>query len=426
MLKVKEILDSIAATSSRNEKEEILKKNKDNDLLRYVLYFVYNPYIVTGLSDKKMNKNIAFREFVSLNMDMMEYLKENNTGTDVDVYRVKSLIKRQPLELQVLYYQIATKNLKIGITAKTINKIFGKNFIPEFNVMLADKYADHEEKVKEFIITEKLDGIRAVIIKENGKVSIFSRQGQLIEGLIDIEKEIEFLPDNMVYDGELLLINEKNLNSADLYRTTVREVRKDGIKKNVEFYAFDMLPVEEFKNGKSTRGCYYRKGYLSNTLRDLGLQYVKRLDILYTGDDKSKIAELLNIAEKQGKEGLMVNTIDGRYECKRSRELLKVKTFKTADVRVLEVIEGTNKNQHKLGAIRIQFEHNGELHECNCGSGFSDEERVNYFNNPELLIGKIVEVGYFEISSNQDGGYGLRFPTWKSIVRNDKDEISMY
>ena len=133
----------------------------------------------------------------------------------------------------------------------------------------------------------------------------------------------------------------------------------------------------------------------------------------------------MKYANEQEWEGLMVN-LDSPYVCKRSDCILKVKVFNDADVRVLNVLEGTGKNVGKLGAITIQFEHQGQLYECNCGSGFNDEERELYWNNPELLINKIVTVGYFEISKNQDGTYSLRFPTWKGIIRNDKDEISMH
>lgn len=425
MLEVKRIIDSIANTSSRNHKADILNQHKDNVLLKEVLYHVYNPYIVTGISDKKMKKKVAIRGFNTID-NLMEYLKENNTGSDLDIASVQHYIRNQPEELQELYIQMATKNLKIGITSKTINSVFGTDFIPSFDVMLANKYQDFEDRVNEFIITEKLDGCRAVIIKEDGNIKIFSRQGQPIEGLIEIEEEAISLPDNMVYDGELLLLNNTKLNSADLYRTTVKEVRKDGTKKNVEFYVFDMLPLNEFQKGISVKGCLDRKRELSNLLKDIRPQWIKLVPMLYVGNDKNVIYKMLDMVEKEDKEGIMVNSADGKYECKRSSGLLKVKTFKTADVRVLDIIEGTNKNTGKLGAITIQFEYNENLHECNCGSGFSDDERVLYFNNPGLLLNKIVEVGYFEISQNQEGGYGLRFVTWKGIIRYDKDEISMH
>lgn len=421
MYNVKEILDKIASTSSRNEKETILKQNKDNELLKEVLQFVYNPFIVTGLSDKKMKKNPLFRHPIMID-NIMDYLKENNTGTDVDIYRVKSFIQQQPQELQGSYYSIVTKNLKIGVTAKTINKILGKGFIPEFNVMLADKYADHESKVKDFIITEKLDGIRNVLIKENGKIKMFSRQGQVVEGLNDIEIEADKLLDNYVYDGELLLRNDKNLNSADLYRATVKEVRKDGVKKNVEFYVFDMLPLDEFVSGKSKEGCFDRKAKLFNVLNTLGLTWIKGLPNLYVGDDKSEIARLLSEVEEQGKEGLMLNTIDGIYECKRSKNLLKVKSMQTVDLRLIGFEEGTGKYVGKLGRINVEYKGNT----VGVGSGFSDEERIEIWNNQEKYLGKIAEIQFFEETKNQnDDKLSLRFPVWKGI-RFDKDSPSYF
>lgn len=425
MLEVKRIIDEIAATSSRNEKEKILSDNSHNQLLRDVLYFIYNPFIVTGLSTKKIKKKVSIRGF-SIIDSLMEYLKENDTGSDLDIASVQHYIRQQPEELQELYTQMATKNLKIGITGNTINKCWGKGFIPLFDVMLANKYEDHEHKVDKFMVSLKLDGIRAVFIKENSKIKAFTRQGQPIEGLVDLENDFRSMSDNMVYDGELLVENKAGLNSADLYRATTKVVRKDGIKKNVEFHVFDILPLSEFQEGVSKLGCYDRKMLLKEMLKESKPIWIKYVPILYSGDNKDVIYKLLDEVEKEGLEGIMVNSFDGKYECKRSSGLLKCKTFKTADVRVLNILEGTNKNAGKLGAITIQFEHEGELHECNCGSGFSDEERTLYYREPELLLGRIVEVGYFEISKNQQGGVGLRFPSWKSIIRHDKDEISMY
>lgn len=423
MLKVLEIINQIGATSSRNEKEAILKANKDNDLLREVLYFVFNPYILTGLSSKKIKKKVSFREFVNHgNFDLMSYLKQNNTGTDVDIYRVQSYIKQQPPELQGLYAQIATKDLKIGIESKTINKIFGKNFIPTFDVMLAEKHSENEKKLDcGFILTEKLDGIRNVIIKENGKISMFSRQGQPVEGLVDIEIETATLPDNYVYDGELLLRNNNNLNSADLYRETVKVVRKDGVKQNVEFYVFDMIPLNEFKNGVSKDGCLDRKTRLKNVLSGLNLTWIKPLEMLYIGTDKEEIARLLTEVEKQGKEGIMANTINGKYECKRSKELLKVKTMSSVDLVVSGFEEGTGKYVGMLGRLNVDYK--GFV--VGVGSGFSDDDRKYIWENQDRLLNSICEVQYFEESKNQNGGISLRFPVFKGF-RFDKTEESYF
>lgn len=147
--------------SSGKRLQEILEENKDNELLKKVLWFVYNPYIVTGLSSKKINKmvntQIKYAPAETIE-EVFEYLQEHNTGTDIDIAYVLEFIQGKPD--QEMYSQIFTKELKLGITSKTINKVF-PNLIPEFNVMLAEKYWDRMEELEktnpDIIISQKLD-----------------------------------------------------------------------------------------------------------------------------------------------------------------------------------------------------------------------------------------------------------------------------
>ncbi len=191
-MEVKVIFDELKNNSGRIEKERILKENKNNELFKEVLQFVYNPYIVTGLSSKKISKVVDKNNDGNINSigKLMSYLQKNNTGTDRDISEVQRFITlSNGADMQYFLADIATKSLKCGITAKTINKIFGKGFIPTFDVMLAKKYQDHQNKVKgDFIITTKLDGIRCVAIKESNSVKLFTRQGQQIDGLVDVEQ----------------------------------------------------------------------------------------------------------------------------------------------------------------------------------------------------------------------------------------------
>ena len=162
MEKVIEILNKLKENSGKRL-QEILEENKDNSLLKDVLYFVYNPYIVTGLSTKKMSKEVPFQTKYKPAKNIYEvfdYLVEHNTGTDIDIAYVLEFISLQKDENKYIYEQIFTKELKLGITSKTINKVWD-NFIPEFNVMLAEKYWDRIEELEKdkptIIITQKLD-----------------------------------------------------------------------------------------------------------------------------------------------------------------------------------------------------------------------------------------------------------------------------
>jgi len=427
MQEVLKIVNQLASTSGRNDKETILKKNQSNEKLKDVFYFIYNTYILTGLSTKKINKKTKEKGKTFDNFeDMKNYILKHNTGTDHDIATVQNFIKNQPIELQDFYKKVFTKDLKIGITSGTLNKIYGKDFIPEFAVLLAKKFEEHSHKIKgNFVVTEKIDGNRIIVIKDNGIVKSFTRQGNQYEGLEEIESDIaNLLLDNVVFDGEL--IADTQGSTHEIYTETTSKARKKGSNKTgLIFHIFDMLPLEEFQKGQSKDKCIDRKHKLSCLFADYDLPHCREVKPLYIGSDLSKVSELMKYANEQQWEGLMLN-LDMPYVCKRSDYILKVKVFNEADVRVLNILEGTGKNAGKLGSITIQFEHQGQLYECNCGSGFSDEERNSYWVNPELLINKIVTISYFEISKNSDGSFSLRFPTWESIIRDDKDEISMH
>lgn len=429
MLEVEGILAQVANTDSRNEKMAILLQNQENTLLQKVLNYTYCPYKTYGFGKKSLEgvdslgMDMVQSRFVNI-FELLDYLVTVNTNNQVKS-EVLQFLAATPPKLRDLYVRMVLKDVRAGITENTVNKVW-KGLVPQFKIMLAKKLEDHEDKIKDFIATIKLDGSRAVIIKDNGNTTFKTRQNKLIEDCVELLEETERLPDNMVYDGELLMINTDNLPSDELFRKTREIVGKKGEKRNLEFHCFDMLPLEEFKNGKSKKDCLDRKKDIVKIIAGGDFKLIKDVPMLYVGSDKNKITELLDEAVKNNHEGIMVNTLDGKYECKRSSEILKVKRFFTADVLVLDIIEGEGRNEGRLGAITIQFEHEGELHTCNCGTGFSDQERILYYEQPELLLGKIVEIGYFEISKNADGETSLRFPSWKSNVRHDKTEISMY
>lgn len=427
MKDVLEIINQIKATSSRNEKEAILKQHKDNQTLRKVLDAALNPYIVFGIGEKKLKKfinKVSGKENKFNNLfEVIEYLKVHNTGTDHDVKMVAEFLNAQDdEELKEFYKEIITKTLKIGGTAKSINKAFGEKFIPEFNVMLAKKFEDEEHKVKgkEFVITEKLDGMRTIMIVENGNVTFFSRQGQPITGLVEIIRDAVSLPDN-VYDGELLIANADDYKDREVLQETLKIARKDREKRGLVLHLFDMIPIEEFKAGESKATYRKRKEELSFIVEKLNSPYIKVVPNLYVGKDLDVIPKLLEEMNRKGKEGLMLNVSDGKYQCKRTDVLLKIKSMNTMDCRIIGFEEGTGKYEGMLGALLLDY----KGYELRCGSGFTDEDRKEIWNNKEKYLGKIAEIQYFRESRNQDGGLSVSFPVF-ICIRHDKDEPSYF
>lgn len=423
-----QIIDSIRKKSGRSDKEEILSKYRANKLFVEILKFVYNPLIVTGISSKKMNKSVKKDDISAKYKDkiqilssieeVMQYLKENNTGRDVDIYNIQQFVEAFNENDKEILKEIITKSLKIGITGKTINKIYGKNTIPIFSVMLAEPLDKYEESLdEEFYITLKLDGTRIIAIVDDSEVEFFTRQGKSVSGLSELKEQLSSLP-NGVYDGEVLLKNDENLNSDDLFRATQKVLRKDGEKKGLIFYIFDLLSISEFINGKSSRTYSQRRNLLDTSISEHSkdLSNVEVLSVLYKGDDKSIIPLILQQVEAEGLEGIMINVGSGLYESKRTKNLLKVKSMSSADLLVMSLEEGTGKNKGKLGRINVEYK--GGL--TGVGSGFTDEDREHYWNNPNELAGKIVEVQFFRESIDEKTKQpSLRFPVFK-CVRDDK------
>ena len=127
---------------------------------------------------------------------------------------------------------------------------------------------------------------------------------------------------------------------------------------------------------------------------------------------------------------MMLNLGRGRYESKRSGNLLKYKKLNTMDMKVVDWEYGNGKYECAVGNLIAECTlPDGREVSCKIGTGISDEQRFEWATNPDLILGKIIEVAYFELSQNSrtDGTkqYSLRFPRMKS-VRNDKTDCSPY
>ena len=431
--RVKEIFDQLQATNSKLEKQRIIRENKDNMQFTDTLVFLLSPYILTGISTKKIDKNVKPLIYTNdyLCSCFKSYLLSHNAGTDDDIAYIQDFIANQSEDMRDFYKSLVTKSIKLGCDAKTVNSVLGKGFIPSFEIQLAEKYFEKPNKVvSNFTLTEKLDGFRLATIIHNDKIEFYSRQGQLVEGLVEVEEDMRMFCKvnklhNAFFDGELVAVNCEELSSDENYKVVTKTARSKGIKRGLKYNIFDTLSYEEFMSQNCDTEYYKRRCLLNELSKNVSLTHINILPVLYNGSDKDMIMEYLNKARENHKEGIMINLDNGMYEFKRTTNLLKVKVMQDADLKIVDVYEGTGKNKGKLGGIIIEFIYKDNTYRCECGSGFSDDERIDYWNNPEKILNKIATIQYFEISKNDNGGYGLRFPVWTHRIRDDKTEISM-
>lgn len=419
MEEVIKIFKQIQNTSSLNDKKSIIAVNKDNELFKKCLVFLLDSNIVTGISDKKLNKFVGMSGH-KLNSfeEVMEYLADFNSGSDMDIGTVQWFIENAPKEYQDFYKQMVTKKFRLGCDKKVVNKVI-PGLIPTFDVMLGTPIEKCKIKPNEPIsISRKLNGTRTAFIGNK----CMTRQGKEYIGLEHIISDLQNMGyKDMFVDGELLYKNKEKLSDSEAFQKgTGIAMSKDNDKSNLKLVVFDIFPLEEFWSGKSKLSYLDRKHtYLKQFAENLKNNPTENLDlvpIVYEGTDHSQIWKWLDYAEEHDWEGCMVN-LDEHYECKRVKTLIKVKKFFDVSLRVVDIEEGTGRNKGRLGAIVCKYYDNT----VKVGSGFSDEQRDYYWSHKDEIINKIVDVKYKEITTDKKTDLkSLQFPIYLGI-RFDKN-----
>ena len=85
-----------------------------------------------------------------------------------------------------------TKDLQIGVSVTTLNKVYGKGFIPKIGIMRGMLCPDSISSY--YLATEKIDGNRRLIMVKDTGVEIFTRSGKRDLGLVEIEAQAAQLP----------------------------------------------------------------------------------------------------------------------------------------------------------------------------------------------------------------------------------------
>ena len=409
---VKEIFDKIASVSSKKSKETIIKQNSDNELFLECLKFLYDSNITTGLSKKKINKDVkVYQNTCDDIRDMFDYVRMNNTGTDRDIGVVQGYINSLDEDMQDFVRGLFTKSLKIGADAKTVNKVI-PGLIYTFEIMLGSKADLNKLPKGDKFVTEKYDGCRCFTQIRNGKIIMKSRQNKIFEGLIDIENSIKELGlNNTCIDGELLAIDS---NYENVYKDTMKKVStKEKKKHSIKYMIFDILPIDEFDNKKGVLKYSERRKILDNIKQN---EFINITPILYHGDDNNKVLEVLSICRGNGAEGAMIN-LDKPYEFKRSKTLLKLKVMNTCDLKIIGFEEGDGKYKGTLGNLICDY----KGFKLGVGSGYTDRQREQIWNNQEEYLNRIAEIQYFEETYNDKGGLSLRFPVFKCVRELGKE-----
>ena len=432
-----DVLVKLENDNSRNAKEEILRSEaiSNNDELFEGMQLALSPYITFGVKKVPIFSGkdgqglpwVAFKELCHL------LSSRQLTGHDARDAIELALGASTASQWNNWYRRILIKDLRCGVSEVTVNNVVSSirpdYSIDKFSCMLAHDGAKHEKKIKGKKLLEiKLDGVRVLTIidVESKTVTQYTRNGKLLENFSHItnalEQNIECFDRSYVLDGEMI--------SASFQQLMTQVHRKSDVKAtDAVLMLFDILPLSEFMNGKSTLGQKRRRKVLEGfrpVFEKLSLipamktgcmiDIVPQIEVdLDTDEGRQQFNDYNKKAIADGFEGILIKSPDAPYVCKRSDSWLKVKPVITVDLTVVGFEEGTGKNAGKLGALICEGVDDGKFIRVNVGSGLSDDQRDEIWNNRDSILGQIVEIKADAITQSQDDNsvWSLRFPRFE-------------
>jgi len=432
------IIEKLESDNSRLAKEQVILEAMEEGLDEFFegVRMALDPLVTFGVkqvperTDVLTGQGLIWKDFKVLANQLINRELTGHAARDA-IELVMSVATVE--QWNGFYRRILIKDLRCGVSEKTVNKIakkFPQYKIPTFTCALAHDSANHEKKmVGKKQIEVKLDGVRVLAVCKGGKVELFSRNGKQFHNFPHIVAEIEAVlerkpsPYDCVLDGEVM--------SKDFQDLMKQVHRKDGkAATDSVLHLFDFIPLKDFLEGGWDKPQTYRSNLVKYWVlenEDL-LEHVTACEWeevdLSTDEGNRRFVELNKTAVDGGYEGVMIKDVDAPYECKRTHAWLKAKPFIEITLKVVDVEEGTGRNAGRLGAVIVEGEDDGYNYRLNCGSGFTDAQRDEYWTERASLIGQLIEIRADARTKSQDSDtYSLRFPrfkTFRGFVANEK------
>ena len=430
-------IELLTGNGSQKEKQRLISENLSEEML-YIIDVCFNPFITTKLHKLEMEKTrgiIPSPSFPGFQVfkDLIEDLKKAPAANDALRQRanflINSVIDEDPkmdLALRDILMKILTKRMNIGIGAKLINKAVGRELIPDPSVMLA---SDDQKEVagwKKIYCEEKYDGVRVIAVgnRETG-FQFYTRAFNELDKakLSRIESELVKMLDSVnvnshvFFDGELTDLNRKSVSGK--VTQILKGTAPNDIDKEFIFNVFDIEKSDVLKTGKGDTTFIKRRQELQLLTSFLSEESPVKLARQWVVESMEETQEIYKLIVSMGGEGVILKPEDHVYECKRSRNWVKLKQIQDCDLEITGWFPGEGKREGFIGGF-ICKDASGTL-EVRIGSGFTDKDLQELSQNPDSLIGKIAAIQYNEPITDKFGGRSLFLPRFIEI-RNDKDQ----
>ncbi|WP_081894790.1 ATP-dependent DNA ligase [Burkholderia paludis] len=426
MYRFNRLMAECRGTSSRIEKTEALTKlgAHDDEFAKKMLVAALSPFVTYGVKNFDMphTNSAADHDGGQLFTLLLQDLAGREATGKAAAGRIKEVLGQYTVETAENLACVLRKELRIGIGVTEINKVF-PDLIPIFDVMLAEKWEPGVTDITYPAQAEfKMDGQRDTVFVIPGQsCEHYSREGlrqPWIEGLFD--DEMQLIRQRLCGDEAMVLDGEAMVHVVDPTKkhpswTATMNCKKEGADRSkLRYYAYDWLPMSEWVKRQCSRSQELRSVMIDEAMIDLSLNKILP-SYKEMVKDRAEVNAMFDLALGLGYEGLIIKQPGGLYEWDRSTSWLKAKPLHTATLRIVGVYEGKKKgrNEGRLGGFHLEgtIEDGTEI-KTDCGGGFSDDQRDLFFKHPEMVVGRMAEVEYMEVTKKNAlrNPVFLRFP----------------
>jgi DNA ligase-1 len=419
----------LESSDSRIHKEKVIEKalmasklgSANAQCFLFNCYQAYNPFHVFGVRQVPETAGLTGRTNPwPAFWGLLESLRTRSVTGHAARDAIISMSQQfDSEEWNGLCRRVIIKDLRCGISEKTLNKVLGKTEwkIPVFSCQLATDSNDHANKMTGIKRIEcKLDGVRVLALCTKNRVTLYSRNGKQFENFPDIESQLDRIKHRISLDTKGPFVLDGEIVGESFQALMKQAQRKDNVKtQDMNYYLFDVIPLADFERGFWNAQQHKRTQILEVNKAEIeaepNLRIMPGMDVdLGTAEGQDVMRRFADDAVEAGYEGIMIKSVDAPYECRRSSFWMKWKPVMTVDLNIVGFEEGTGRNAGRLGAIICEGTDNDRDIRVNVGSGLSDAIRDEYWHSRDDLVGRVVEVAADAVTQNQDGTYSLRFP----------------
>lgn len=427
-----QLLESIANTTKRKEKESLLANAPNGSLLQKIAILAYDPTYDYYIKDFDMPSSYSGIQTLEWGLNCIK--NEFNGGKirgNAAKERLNEILSSLTEDDAIVLSRVVKRDLRCGISSSTINKVWEK-LVYDHPYSRCNSYNEKNISKISFpcLSQTKMDGLYIDIMVYDDKVEYRSRQGNILpfnQHHIDTLL-IEHAAGNVI-QGEALVASEDGGYASR--QEGNGSLNRDNVDvESLRYVVWNVVKLDDFLKRKSDEVYSTSFQRLVDILNDISIEtdiFSKvNTEICETKED---IIAFFKQQVEDGHEGAVIKNLSYKWKNGISNDQVKMKIIIDCDFKVTgwEYGDKGTKFEHMLG--KLQVESSDGLIKFNVGTGFKEKEREDFLKMVDDWVssGKIVKLKGNGLTTNKlnPDFYALYLGRFIE-VRDDKTEADSY